>query len=102
RILLAERERLTAQAEDLRQRLPTYDEDGVMRQRLAARADLSIETVPAGAAVRLLRIDRHGGRARELPAESLGRSPLQVPLPPGSYVLVFALPGRPPVRYPVL
>jgi eukaryotic-like serine/threonine-protein kinase len=103
RSLLAERDRRAAARDELLQRLALYDQDGVLRQRLASPAHLSVTTSPAGAAVRLERFLPQGERQRLGAARDLGAAPVgPVRLPPGSYVVTLEAPGHAPVRYPVL
>lgn len=84
-------------------RLALYDGDGSRRARWTAPARLSIETVPPGAEIRILRQDVVGGRVQPSPARSLGASPIEADSEEaGSYVLEIESPGRAPTRFPFL
>ncbi|SEM24755.1 Serine/threonine protein kinase [Stigmatella aurantiaca] len=102
RLVLAERDHQASLGNQLAYQLELYDEEGAYRRRLQAPARVALDTVPSGATVSVQRYADEGGR-RTLSAEQpLGTAPLApVPLEPGSYRLVFRLPGRPPVLYPL-
>jgi formylglycine-generating enzyme required for sulfatase activity len=102
--LEAERARQPGRRAALVQRMALYDQGGVRQARLSAPAQLTIETSPPGARVRLQRYVEDDNQRRQLTGDrELGLTPLKgVSLPAGSYLLSFALPGRVPVRYPVL
>jgi eukaryotic-like serine/threonine-protein kinase len=103
RILLAERDRRAAIRPLLLNRLAQVDSMGEYRRRLEEPARLSVESVPAGAAVTFEKAVEERGHLRWSPPQPLGTTPLdQVPLAPGSYRLTFQRPDRPPVHYPVL
>jgi serine/threonine protein kinase/formylglycine-generating enzyme required for sulfatase activity len=103
RALLAERDRSSSLAE-LLQRLALYDDSEEQRRRWDAPATLAVRTTPAGARVALRRfVDGGNGKLRLEKARDLGTTPIEsTQLPRGSYVLLFELAGRAPVRYPVL
>jgi serine/threonine-protein kinase len=72
---------------------------------LRGAGSLSIDTVPSGASVELLRYvdDAETGYLEPAHGEVLGETPLeQVPVPRGSYLLILRKEGFADVRYPVL
>lgn len=84
-------------------RLALYDGDGSRRARWTAPARISIETVPPGAEIRILRQDVVAGRVQPSPARSLGASPIEADSEEaGSYILEIESPGRAPTRFPFL
>ena len=104
RALTAERDGLTAQRDDLLQRLALYDVNGERRRRWNALAQIAVETSPPGARLSVEqfietdRQKRHLGQPRDL-----GVTPIEnVALEPGSHVLTLTAEGRAPVRYPIL
>ena len=106
-ILLGEQFPGEVRTAEIEQRLSVLDPGGVWRARLQTSARLRITTEPPGARVTLGRyvIDEHG--YRRLVAESALGATTTTPitdleLPPGSYLLTFAVPGRPAVRYPIV
>ncbi len=103
RILHVERARHPAQQEELLHRLSNHDERDQRRRRLETAALLSLVTAPP-ATVSLRRYeDDPDGYRQAGPAVMLGQTPLsRVPVLPGSYLLTFASPGRPEMRYPLL
>jgi formylglycine-generating enzyme required for sulfatase activity len=102
RLLLAERDHQVSQQRELLRQLALYDETGDYRRRLQEPARLEIETVPAGATLTVQRYTEEGGYSRPTGERSLGTTPLAgVELEPGSYRLVFRLPGRPSVLHPL-
>ena len=95
RLLRAERDHRGDLADELRDRLAAYDDDGRHRAALAAGARVELEIDPPGAQVWS---ERPGA-----PRERLGQAPLQpLTLAPGSVILVFEAPGRRVTRLPVL
>ena len=62
---------------------------------------LSLRTDPPGAYVALHRYEEVDRRLQAQPVRDLGHTPLDCPLPRGSYLLVITAPGHAPVRYPV-
>jgi serine/threonine protein kinase/formylglycine-generating enzyme required for sulfatase activity len=101
--LLAERveqaalQRKPEQRAQLLARLAAYDDSGERRRRLEAPARLSVASTPPGARVWL------EAPGPEDTRRELGRTPLSgVELTPGSHLLVLELPGRFPVRAPVM
>jgi eukaryotic-like serine/threonine-protein kinase len=104
RTLLAEREHRKDQRDELLQRLALYDPDGVRRRDLYAPAQLSIRTIPPGAAVSIGRFVEDARKARKLDGErGLGATPSAgADLSPGSYLITFTMPGRATTRYPIL
>jgi hypothetical protein len=102
-LLLAERDHQVSLCRDLLHQLAVHDKTGEYQRRLQAPARLELETQPAGATVSLQRYTDERGHLRPSSPERLGDAPLAgVELEPGSYRLVFSLPDRPPVFYPVL
>ncbi len=102
RLVLAERDHQDSLRKDLLRQLELYDETGDYRRRLHEPARLEIETEPAGATLTVQRYTDEGGYSRPSPERALGTTPLAaVELEPGSYRLVFSLPGRPSVLHPV-
>jgi formylglycine-generating enzyme required for sulfatase activity len=99
--LLAAERRRPALVPALRSRLALYD-DGSRAARLDAPARLSVDSEPSGAELTLRRYlegDDHrlaAGAARALAAGA------EVTLPPGSYLVTAASPGRYPTRAPVV
>jgi eukaryotic-like serine/threonine-protein kinase len=121
RAALAEGAHHTAQRDELLQRLGLYDHSGERRRRWDAPARLAVESAPSGARVAVFRFTSsptsgfHAAStglapgAPDLPGQTLlklrdlGPTPLpDLTLEPGSYLLTLAMPGRSPVRYPVL
>jgi serine/threonine protein kinase/formylglycine-generating enzyme required for sulfatase activity len=104
RALAAERDRRTAQRDDLIERLSLYDVSGERRKKWSAPARLSVESSPPGTRVTIERFTADEGGALHLTDErDLGAAPVaETELPQGSIVLSFAAAGRAPVRYPVL
>jgi formylglycine-generating enzyme required for sulfatase activity len=75
---------------------------GHHRRWLLGTGSLTLRTEPAGASVRLFRYAQHDRRLVPVEERALGETPLvDVPLAPGSYLLVLDAPGRATVRYPV-
>ncbi|HVG61769.1 MAG TPA: SUMF1/EgtB/PvdO family nonheme iron enzyme [Hyalangium sp.] len=102
-LLLAERDHQVSLRRDLLHQLAVHDKTGEYQRRLQAPARLDLETLPAGATVSVQRYTDERGRLRPSSPERLGDTPLAgAELEPGSYRLVFSLPDRPPVLYPVL
>lgn len=103
RALWAERNHRHQQLDDLLSRLAAYDESGEFQRRWRAPAQLAVATRPEGATVSLSHYQSGAGRRLLSEERTLGTAPLnQVQLAPGSYGLMFTLPGRPPVRLPLL
>lgn len=75
---------------------------GHHRRWLLGTGSLTLRTEPEGASVRLFRYALHDRRLVPVEERALGETPLvDVPLAPGSYLLVLDAPGRAIVRYPV-
>ncbi|MBI5481631.1 MAG: SUMF1/EgtB/PvdO family nonheme iron enzyme, partial [Deltaproteobacteria bacterium] len=103
RALLAERDRRDTQRDELLERLRLFDARGERERRWNAPARLAVETRPPGAVVTIERFVAKGGRRQLVPERELGGAPVaDTVLPPGSYVVTAAAPGRATVRYPVL
>jgi formylglycine-generating enzyme required for sulfatase activity len=76
-----------------------YDRDGA---GAVAPATVAIFTVPPGASVEVARY-ADGGRRELESSRPIGATPLPATeLAPGSYLFTLAVPGRDPVRYPML
>lgn len=93
--------------EDLWQQLARLDEDGQWRRRFEAPAQLQVQTTPPDASVNLQRyVGGDDERWHLEPVEEFAgprRAPLAIrSLKPGSYLLEFTAPGRPPIRLPLL
>lgn len=95
RILIAERDRAHQARTALLQRLEKVDPR--TSQRLTEPVRMDLDSDPPGAVVQV-----EGVEARE--PRMLGTTPITSgpTLRPGSYLLTFTRPDRPPVRYPVL
>ncbi|MDC0712549.1 SUMF1/EgtB/PvdO family nonheme iron enzyme [Stigmatella sp. ncwal1] len=103
RLVLAERDRQNALSGHLAYQLELHDTTGEYHRQLQALARLSIETLPTGASVSAQRYTDENGRRQLSPETPLGTAPIKdAGLKPGSYRLVFRLPDRPPVLYPLL
>ena len=121
RAALAEGAHHTAQRDELLQRLGLYDHSGERRRRWDAPARLAVESAPSGARVAVFRFTPSptaglhapstslAPGAPDLPGQTLlklrdlGPAPIpDLTLEPGSYLLTLAMPGRSPVRYPIL
>jgi formylglycine-generating enzyme required for sulfatase activity len=102
RVLLAERAFSARQRTELRLRLGVYDRDGSRERRLDAPIALRVDTVPAGANVRLERFDDSSQTIdRWAPVRAPSATPLAVTeLVQGSYRLTLTAPGRATVRFP--
>lgn len=96
----AERDgRLDARDDALR-RMALYD-DGRLRERWARPIRVAVESAPPSE-VEVLRYARRGDALRAEPTGVGGRTPLELALEPGSYLLVLRAPRCPDVRHPVL
>ncbi len=83
--------------DDLAERIVALDPHGREAGSLRAKATLSVTSLPAGAAVSMRRL---GGA--EVPLAPIGRTPLELALDHGSYLLEVTAEGGPPVRLPIL
>jgi eukaryotic-like serine/threonine-protein kinase len=101
RLIAAEEEGDRLQAARWRARVEAFD-DGRLADVLSGMGRLRIDTWPSGAQVSARRIDPGGLVWTEEDPLPLGFTPVDVPLPMGSWVLELRRPDRPPVRYPVL
>jgi eukaryotic-like serine/threonine-protein kinase len=102
RILLATRARALGHRAELMQRLKNYDSAGGTWRSLEAPARVHMATDPPGARAILQRFeDDHGHRRLAKPVD-LGTTPLDHPLPEGSYVISLSAAGRASARYPIL
>jgi formylglycine-generating enzyme required for sulfatase activity len=100
RAVVAERERLTDQYEELIRRLHLYDEHDALAGRLHGPAHLTVITDPPGAQVMLRRYNDDFVLDAGTP---LGTTPIRgVEVRPGSLVLELRAPDRPAVVAPVL
>jgi len=70
--------------------------------RLRGDGMLELDSRPSGAEVYLHRFRQRGRRLVEEGGELVGRTPIERPLPMGSYLLVLKLRGYRETRYPVL
>jgi formylglycine-generating enzyme required for sulfatase activity len=96
----AERDgRLDARDDALR-RMALYD-DGRLRERWTQPTRVAVVSAPPGE-VEVLRYVARGDELRAEPTGFGGRTPLDLALEPGSYLLVLRAPQRPEVRHPVL
>lgn len=100
RVLASEREGLASEAVELAARIASYD-DGSRRHRMSAPASVEIVTDPAGVDVTIETMSKRAGRSLYSTPRPIGRSPLAIALPPGSYRLGLAARGRAPVKAPV-
>jgi eukaryotic-like serine/threonine-protein kinase len=100
--LAAERDNERDVARDLAARLAHLDDDGSRRARLAAPAHLRVKAVPPGARVVIhgVHVDPDGRRVEDGALAIAEDVPID--LPPGSYVLEGAAPGRYSTRLPIL
>jgi formylglycine-generating enzyme required for sulfatase activity len=85
-------ERAPAAREEDRKRLALYDTGGAGAQRLDAPATLHLETIPPGLEARIESYDPRTFQVTA-PAKPLGRTPLDLSLPAGSYRFTFAETG---------
>lgn len=83
------------------QRVAAFD-DGPFARRLAGLARLQLHTDPPGAEAVARPYDRNQVIWSLGEPVNLGRTPLTVDLPPGSWLIELRVPGRSPVAYPVL
>ena len=102
RALAAERDRRSAQLEDLLQRLALYDPEGAWLQRHKAPGRLKLATEPAGVAVQLQRYQGDAAQPLHLaPVAAPSAAPIeQLALEPGSYLLTLRAAEHAEVRYP--
>ncbi len=109
RRLAAAHRRALEDAEARRARGPAAQQEWLLRHHdrghhrryLNGEATLHLRTEPA-AQVTLCRLERSARRLRATETRDLGQSPiLDLRLPPGSYVLTLAAPGRHTVVYPI-
>ena len=102
--LLAESSHQPDQRDELLRRMRHFDDHGQLARRWAAPGHVDVTSTPAGALVTLFRYRRQpDGHLVPVKVRDLGTSPLTgVALAPGSLLLVVKLPGRPPVRDPLL
>ncbi len=81
--------------------LMTYD-DGRYLVRIQGQAALTIDSSPTHAEVICLRYNRRDMLLHAEPYQELVRTPLRLlPLPMGSYLLIFRAPGHRSTRFPV-
>jgi formylglycine-generating enzyme required for sulfatase activity len=102
RALQADRDGRAIQRDELIARLPLYD-DGTRKAKWTAPAQLSLSTAPAAAQVTIQHYRERESKNPEL--ENWGSTlstPLQLELPPGSYLVAVAAPGVISVRIPIL
>jgi serine/threonine protein kinase/formylglycine-generating enzyme required for sulfatase activity len=86
RAVLAEADRQPTVRDELLARIAVYDDDGAMRARWSAPAQVRVAV--AGAEVTV--------------GDRVEATPTTLELPPGSHVLVFRAPGKAEVRLPLL
>ena len=97
----AERRRHAADADFALTMVRRYD-DGHLAAYISGDGTLELTSDPPGAEVTIARFDDRRGVLQLGEARPLGRTPLAaVPLPMGSYLVVFRKSGCPDVRYPV-
>jgi len=82
-------------------RVREYD-DGPYSRLLEGTGSVALDTDPTGALVLCQRYERHGLIWSLGEPTELGRTPLDVPLAMGSYLLTLKADGRADTRYPVL
>ncbi|RYZ39126.1 MAG: hypothetical protein EOO71_21315 [Myxococcaceae bacterium] len=102
RILIAERDRKPEVRAALVQRLDAVDPSGVTSNKLRAPVRMELDSDPPGAVVQVESLEPIAGEPSE--PWTFGTTPITsgITLTPGSYLLTFTRPDRPPVRYPVL
>ncbi len=102
RALAAERDRKDDERDEALARLKLYD-DGHRLAAWDAPATVALTTAPAGAAIRVARVEPRAGKAELGPWRDLGATPLAaLTLPRGSYVFELTLADHAPTRYPLL
>ena len=102
RALVAERNHVLGNRDELLARVWLFDKDGSYRRRWSAPAVLQITADPPGTVVSLIPID-DDRQLRPQALRELGPAPLpHLEVEPGDYLLVFRQPGRLEVRYPFL
>ncbi|RKH90721.1 hypothetical protein D7Y21_05720 [Corallococcus sp. AB045] len=105
RILIAERDRDSRARTALTQHLEGLDPSGTTSRKLTAPVRMELDSEPPGAAIQVETFESQpGGPPRWSEPRAFDRTPMAsgLTLEPGSHRLTFTLPGRPPVRYPVL
>jgi eukaryotic-like serine/threonine-protein kinase len=103
RAVVADREHLRDERDELVRRMLVYDDGGRLRRRWDAPAQLSITSDPPGAEIRVRRHVRRGDAVDVDEVTAPGTTPLDaIEVDPGSLVIELAAPGRPPVVYPVV
>ncbi|WP_375745027.1 SUMF1/EgtB/PvdO family nonheme iron enzyme [Corallococcus interemptor] len=105
RILIAERDRDFTARKALTLHLEALDPGATTRRKLTAPARLELDSEPPGATVQVETLEpQPDGPPRASEPRTLATTPMApgLTLEPGSHRLTFTLPGRPPVRYPVL
>jgi len=104
RALAADQDGQATPRDELLQRLSLYDDGGERLRSFSAPAHLSVQSTPPGATVSLAHYADDGHRGLHLEAaRDLGKTPNRArDIAPGSYLLTLELPGRPPVRAPIV
>ncbi|RKG82010.1 hypothetical protein D7W82_27175 [Corallococcus sp. CA049B] len=105
RILIAERDRDFRTRTALTQHLEALDPSGTTSRKLTAPVRMELDSDPPGAAIQVETFaSQPGGPPRWSEPRAFDTTPMTsgLTLEPGSHRLTFTLPGRPPVRYPVL
>ena len=88
--------------EELLLRLRLYDSTGERMRAFRGDSVLSLDTIPAGAAVRVARIVESDGHRVPGPMRNLGTAPLRaVRLEPGTYQISIGPEGHPAVELPL-
>ncbi|RKG82653.1 hypothetical protein D7V88_25045 [Corallococcus terminator] len=102
RILIAERDRKSEVRAALIQHLDEVDPSGTTSNKLRAPVRMDLDSDPPGATVQVESLEPIAGEPSE--PWTIGTTPITsgITLSPGSYLLTFTRPDRPPVRYPVL
>jgi len=101
RAALADLENRWEARDELVQRLTLHDEGGARLRRFSAPARLTLDDVPAGAAVELERYQSFGGRLGAVPVpQAAGARSFE--LPPGSYLVTVKIPDHAVVRLPIV
>ncbi|RKH58806.1 bifunctional serine/threonine-protein kinase/formylglycine-generating enzyme family protein [Corallococcus aberystwythensis] len=105
RILVAERDREAGVQTTLTQHLEELDTRAETSRKLTAPVRMELDSDPPGAVIQVESFQSQpGGPPRWSEPRAFDKTPMTsgLTLDPGSHRLTFTLPGRPPVRYPVL
>ncbi|RKH62835.1 hypothetical protein D7X96_29045 [Corallococcus interemptor] len=105
RILIAERDRDANAQKALTQHLDELDVSATTSRKLTTPIRMELDSEPPGAAIQVETFEpQPSGPPRWSEPRPFDTTPMTsgLTLDPGSHRLTFSLPGRPPVRYPVM